>query len=85
MENDNKVFCGNGKVIKTSFGDLTKISFSESDLEKLKTGLVNGWVNTVLKEKKNKVEGKPTHYLCIDDYKPKTQEGASNSSQDDAF
>ena len=31
------------------------------------------WVNLVLKEKMNKVEGKPTHYLKIDTWKPKAQ------------
>ena len=69
---DEKIFCGNAKIINTQYGELTKISFSASDLEKLKNELDNGWVNCVLKEKKNKVEGKPTHYLEVDKWKPNT-------------
>ena len=65
-----KVFCGSGKIIKTKHGDLTKISFSEADLQKMLDNLSNGWINTVLKEKKVKVDGKPTHYLEVDFWKP---------------
>jgi len=65
-----KVFCGSGKIIKTKHGDLTKVSFSEADLQKMLDNLSNGWINTVLKEKKVKVDGKPTHYLEIDFWKP---------------
>lgn len=67
---EEKVFCGNGKIITTKYGEMTKISFSETDLQKLKDNLDGGWVNTVLKEKKNKIEGKPTHYLEVDKWKP---------------
>lgn len=61
-----KIFCGSGKVITTKYGPLTKISFREDDLNVLRDNLNNGWVNLVLKEKKNKTEGKPTHYLEVD-------------------
>ena len=70
METTEKIFCGNGKIITTQYGDMVKISFSKSDLEKMLDNLDNGWINTVLKEKKNKVEGKPTHYLEVDTWKP---------------
>ena len=70
---EDKIFCGNAKIITTQYGDMTKISFSASDLEKLQGALENGWVNTVLKEKKNKVEGKPTHYLEVDTWKPEAK------------
>jgi len=70
-----KKYCGNARVITTQFGELTKVSFSASDLETLKSCLDNGWVNAVIKEKKNKVEGKPTHYLEIDTWKPTNGEG----------
>lgn len=65
----DKIYCGSGKIITTKFGDLTKISFTEKDIQVLKDNLVNGWVNLDLKEKQNKVEGKPTHYLQIDTWK----------------
>ena len=71
--NEEKIFCGNGKIITTKFGDLTKLSFSESDLDKLRANLDNGWVNAVLKEKKEQVEGKPTHYLEVDTWKPEVK------------
>ena len=69
-----KTFVGSAKIITTQYGDMTKISFSEKDLEALRDNLSNGWVNAVLKEKKNKVEGKPTHYLEIDNWKPEKKD-----------
>ena len=72
MEKQEKIFVGSAKIITTQYGDLTKVSFSEKDLNTLKDNLVNGWVNCVIKEKKNKVEGKATHYLEIDTWKPNT-------------
>lgn len=65
-----KIFVGSAKIIATKFGSLTKVSFSAKDLETLKNNLQNGWVNCVIKEKQNKVEGKPTHYLEVDSWKP---------------
>ena len=64
-----KIFCGSGKIIKTQYGDLIKVSFSESDISKMQNSLENGWVNLVMKEKREKQEGKPTHYLEVDDWK----------------
>jgi hypothetical protein len=87
MENE-KVFCGNGKVITTQYGEMTKISFSAQDLEKLQANLENGWVNTVLKAKKEPVEGKPTHYLEVDKWRPSgdstpKQNGAPKEEESD--
>lgn len=69
----SKIYGGNAKIIQTKFGQMTKISQSRSDLEKLLKYLNENdceWVNLVLKEKQEKVEGKPTHYLEVDDWKP---------------
>lgn len=74
-----KVFIGSGKVIPTKFGELTKISFSESDIDKLKANLNNGWINLVVKEKQTKVDGKPTHYLEVDTWKPNTDKDGGQS------
>lgn len=68
-----KTFVGSAKIVTTKFGEMTKVSFSEKDIETLKANLSKGWVNCVIKEKKNKVEGKPTHYLEIDNWKPTEQ------------
>tara|TARA_R110000868_G_scaffold154870_2_gene381123 strand:+ start:212 stop:487 length:276 start_codon:yes stop_codon:yes gene_type:complete len=73
-----KIYAGNGKEVETKFGKLLKLSFSKSDLEKLTSQLNNGWVNCVVKEKQTKVEGKPTHYLEVDLWKPR--EGAAGTT-----
>lgn len=80
----DKIYIGSGKVIKTQFGDLTKISFTAEDIKKLQDNLSNGWVNLVLKEKKTKVEGKPTHYLEVDTWKPKGESKAISSLDEDS-
>jgi hypothetical protein len=69
----SKIYGGNAKKIQTKFGEMIKISQSRSDLEKLIKYLNENdteWVNLVLKEKTEKVEGKPTHYLEVDEWKP---------------
>lgn len=68
-----KQFCGSAKIIETQYGEMTKVSFSEKDVEVLKNNLDNGWVNAVIKEKMNKQEGKPTHYLQVDTWKPEVK------------
>lgn len=84
----DKIFAGSAKVIQTKFGEMTKISFSKSDLDKLQAEAVknNGWVNTVLKEKKDKIEGKPTHYLEVDNWKPsgEVQQSAPTPAPDES-
>ena len=69
----SKIYGGNAKIIETKFGQMTKISQSRSDLEKLLAYLNANdteWVNLVIKEKQEKVEGKATHYLEVDEWKP---------------
>jgi len=64
-----KIYCGNAKVIETKFGKMLKISFSKKDLQELNKAMEGKeWVNCNLKEKQNKAEGKPTHYLELDTY-----------------
>jgi hypothetical protein len=76
----DKVFCGNAKVVPTKYGEMVKISFSKKDLQTMMDNLSeSGWINTVLKEKKEKIEGKPTHYLEVDNYKPTPSNGLTNS------
>ena len=69
----SKVYGGNAKKIQTKFGEMWKVSQSRKDLETLLKYLNDNdseWVNLVLKEKQEKAEGKPTHYLEVDDWKP---------------
>lgn len=74
---EDKIFVGSAKIITTQFGELMKVSFSQSDLDKLNANVSNGWVNCNVKEKKNKVEGKPTHYLEIDTWKPSGEKASA--------
>lgn len=67
-----KIYGGNAKIVKTQFGDIWKVSQNRSDLEKLLKYMNDNdteWVNLDIKEKPQKVEGKPTHYLEL--YQPK--------------
>jgi hypothetical protein len=69
----NKIYSGSAKVVQTKFGEMWKVSFSKSDLAKLvqyQNDNDTEWVNLVIKEKQQKVEGKPSHYLEVDEWKP---------------
>ena len=79
MSEQAKIFCGNAKIVTTKYGEMTKISFSKKDLETMLTNLKDGWINTVLKEKKEKIEGKPTHYLEVDNWVSTPKEGLTNA------
>lgn len=76
-----KVFCGSAKIIQTKFGELTKVSFSQKDIDTLQANMVNGWINLVVKEKKTKIEGKATHYLEVDTYKKESVTGIINTHE----
>ena len=65
-----KIYVGNGKVITTQYGDLMKLSFTEEDVKKLRDSLDNGWVNLVVKERKEPSAKGTTHYLEVDTWKP---------------
>lgn len=70
----DKIYGGNAKLITTKFGEMWKVSQNRSDLEKLLKYMNDNdteWVNLDIKEKPQKVEGKPTHYLEL--YQPKSQ------------
>jgi len=78
----DKIFCGSAKIVPTKFGDLTKISFSQKDIDTLQANMVNGWINLVVKEKQNKQDGKPTHYLEVDQWKPNPSNNTGMKSED---
>ena len=70
---NEKIYCGNARVIDTQYGQLTKISMSKSDVNKIDKFMESEgveWVTIAIKEKREKKEGKPTHYLEVDQYKP---------------
>ena len=69
-----KIYGGNAKMITTQYGDLWKVSQNRTDLERLLKYMNDNdteWVNLDIKEKPQKVEGKPTHYLEV--YQPKAK------------
>ncbi len=66
----DKIYCGNGKVIDTKFGKMLKLSLTEEDIRTLQRNLDNGWVNINVGKKRSPQEGKSTHYLTIDTWKP---------------
>jgi hypothetical protein len=64
----SKIYGGNAKMITTKYGELWTISQSRKDLENLLKYLNDNdaeWVNSSVKEKPEKVEGKATHYLEV--------------------
>jgi hypothetical protein len=72
MEN-KKIYCGSGRIIKTKFGDLPKISFHKDDINKIVKYMKDNnltWINLEMPEKREKIEGKPTHYIQVDTWKP---------------
>jgi hypothetical protein len=69
----DKIYCGSARVITTQYGELTKVSFHKDDINKMVKFMKGDnldWINLVVKEKREKVEGKPTHYLEVDEWKP---------------
>jgi hypothetical protein len=68
------IYIGNGKEIVTKYGNMLKISFNREDIQKLQDNLNDkGWINLVASKKKTQVDGKPTHSIKIDDWKPEAK------------
>jgi len=66
----DKIYCGNGKKITTRYGDMMRLSISESDLQALQDNLDKGWVNVKVLERREPSQSGMTHYLQVDDWKP---------------
>ena len=82
----DKIYCGNAKIVSTQYGDLTKISMSKSDINSMVSYMKENsleWINLNLKEKQNKVEGKPSHYLEVDTWKPDASKSTASKSDGD--
>ena len=79
-DQNEKKYCGNGKVIKTQYGELMKLSMTESDVKSLHDSLENGWVNVAVKERRNPSPTGLTHYLEIDTWKPSADRDPSNNA-----
>jgi hypothetical protein len=67
----DKQFFGSVKVQTTQYGEMTKISFNQKDIDAMKNNLNGkGYVNMVLKESKSKPG---SYYLELDTWQPKTE------------
>ena len=73
MEN---IFVGIAREITTKYGSMLKISFGESDIQKLiENKNEKGWVSVVVKKRKEVSEKGHTHCVTIDTWKkPETEE-----------
>ena len=67
-----KIYCGNGKVIKTQYGSQLKLSLTAEDVQTLQANLDNGWVNIDVKKKRDE-NAKFPYYLEVNTWKPNQQ------------
>jgi hypothetical protein len=70
---DEKIYCGTGRIQTTSFGDMPKVKYHRDDVMKMLKYLDDNktdWINVDMKKKQNVEEGKPTHYMQVDTWKP---------------
>lgn len=75
-----KIYCGSAKIVKTQYGELTKVSMHKNDIQKIVDYMAGDeWVNMVIKEKKEPKPGKPTHYLEVDTWKPESKENIAKA------
>jgi outer membrane protein assembly factor BamA len=67
----DKIYCGNAKAIETKYGEIMKVSFSRSDIEKLNQNLnEKGYVNLNITERREADKYGNTHSVVIDTWKP---------------
>ena len=65
----DKIYCGTGRVQITRFGDLLKLNLHRDDIQKIVNWMNENsseWASLTVKEKREKVEGKPSHYIELD-------------------
>jgi hypothetical protein len=74
-----KKYVGSSRNIQGKFGEIQKISFSRKDLELMMDNLnEKGYINLNRIEKKEVDKYGNTHYLVIDEWKPKQSAPADN-------
>jgi len=67
------IYCGNAKTIQTNYGGIVKLSLHKDDINRIVKYMKDNnsdWCNIDVLEKRNPEQGKPTHYLKIDTWKP---------------
>ena len=68
-----KIYAGSAKIVQTNYGEMTKVSFHKDDINKMVQYMKdNGsdWINLDIKAKQSPQDGKPTHYLEVNTWKP---------------
>ena len=73
MSTEEKIYIGNAKIVKTQYGDMPKGSMHKDHINMIVKYMKDNnldWINWDIKEKQTKVEGKPTHYIEVNTYKP---------------
>lgn len=66
---EERILVGGGRIIKTKYGDLPKITFHRDNLKRMLEYIdanKTDFVTLAMKEKRNQQEGKASHYLEID-------------------
>jgi len=78
----DKVYLGSGKVVQTQHGPMLKFAFCQDDINKLQNNMnQQGWVNVNVGKKRDPVQGKPTHYMKINDWQPDQNQGGQQGTQ----
>lgn len=76
---EQKLYCGNGKMIETKIGKVMKFSLSPKDIEQINMYAQSnkGWVNLDILKRKEPSEKGTTHYGVISTWKPKERDDGS--------
>ena len=72
-----KIYAGSGRIVNTQFGDMPKITLHKDNINtivKYMKANNSDFCTLVMKQKREIVEGKPTHYLEIDQWKPEKKD-----------
>ena len=73
---EDKIYCGSAKVITTQYGPLTKVTLHKDNVNaivKYMKDNASDFCTFNVLEKREKTDGKPTHYCVIDQWKPDAQ------------
>lgn len=81
---EEKIYCGNAKIVNTKFGEITKGSMSKNDINTIVKYMNDNkleWVNFEILPKKSPEQGKPTHYIKINTWKPGKSSNNDNKQE----
>ena len=81
-----KIYAGSGKIIDTPYGKMPKITFHKDNINTIVKYMKDNksdFCTLVMKQKREIVEGKTTHYLEIDQWKPKQDDDYSEKGGED--